>query len=164
MKRFRLLYLAPFWLGCGDTAAALGPEDALRRFLGAMTRAQDEPAALAEAFSCLDDRAQARLRARAERATSLSGREYQPHDMLVPGRFHLRFDPAERGGMRAIVQGDRAEVQVRGRGEARARVPLVREGGRWRVVLEIGATAEDLGGISPSPDPGHPSGAGNIER
>ena len=68
----------------------------------------------------------------------LSGREYQPWQMLAPGRFGLHFAPASPGGMHERVNGDRAIVTVTGdKPGQRAEVPLVREHGKWRIKLRF---------------------------
>lgn len=128
-----ILSLSLSLLACSDAAAA-DPEETLERFLGAMVRSAEEPAALGEAFALLDEHTRVELGQRAQRAQSLSGRVYSAQDMLVAGGFRLRFDPAD-GAMRTEVDGDRAVVRVRGAAGQLARVPLVRQAGRWRVVL-----------------------------
>jgi hypothetical protein len=101
-----------------------------------MDRSATDEAALKEAYQLLDRAAQQGLTERAERATTLAGRRYEPWQMLSQGRYRQRFAATAPGGMRERVQGERAVVTVRGRRpEDRAEVTLVREQGRWRIVL-----------------------------
>lgn len=123
-------------LACGGPAHA--PEDTLDAFLEAMDDSATDSASLERAYRLLDADARTALEARARKAQTLSGRPHAPWEMLAQGRFRLRFAPAAHGGMRAEVTGDRAVVQVRGeRPGQSARVPMVREGGKWRVALAI---------------------------
>lgn len=110
----------------------------VRDFLEAMERSRDEGQALAEAYGMLDSAARAALSRRAERARTLSGRPYEPHQMLVQGRFGLNFTPAVPRGMHERIEGDRAVVTVQGtKSDQSAEVPLIREDGRWKIHLEI---------------------------
>jgi hypothetical protein len=114
------------------------PVATVRHFLEVMDRSVADERALIEAFRLLDSGAQSALTERAERASTLAGRRYEPWQMLAQGRFRLRFAPATPGGMRERVTGERAIVTVTGSGEGqRAEVPLVREQGRWRIALRI---------------------------
>jgi hypothetical protein len=132
-------------LGCVFALAACkraGREDSpiatVRHFLEVMDRSADEDDALVEAYGLLDESAQGALARRAERTSTLSGRAYQPWQMLVPGRFGLHFAPASPGGMHELVSGDTATVTVTGdKPGQRADVPLVREHGKWRIKLTI---------------------------
>jgi hypothetical protein len=142
MNRFRVVTL---WIGLTATLAAAGcgrsgdsPVAAVRHFLEVMERSRDQGPALREAFHLLDASAQGALIRRAERASTLSGRPYEPYQMLAQGRFVLRFTPTSPRGMTERVQGDRAVVTVTGPQRSdRAEIPLVREGGRWRIQLAI---------------------------
>lgn len=132
-----LLSLCFCLVACGAETGAGDPVETFERFLSAMARSGEDPEALAEAFALLDDRTQSLLRARADRAQSLSGRSYRPEGMLVPGSFRLNFERAEGRSVRAEQEGDRAVVHVRGHGGKTAEVPLVRQGGRWRILLSL---------------------------
>jgi hypothetical protein len=142
MNRFRSVAL---WIGLTAISSAAGcgrsgdsPVAAVRHFLEVMERSRDQGPALREAFQLLDAGAQAALIRRAERASTLSGRPYEPYQMLAQGRFVLRFTPASPRGMTEHIQGDRAVVTVTGPRRAdRAEIPLVREGGRWRIQLAV---------------------------
>ena len=123
---------------CGSEAGDDAPTSALRRFLEAMERSQEDEGALKEAYGLMSSSAREKLRERADLAGTLAGRELEPWEMIVQGRFRLRFSPREPGGMRERIDGDHAVVTVRGATEAqRADVPMVREGGHWRVDLAI---------------------------
>lgn len=115
------------------------PEAVLGQFVELMERGNFDRRALRDAYGLLDQEASKRLAQRAEQARILSGGEYEPWEMLVPGRFHLNFSPADRGGMRSEIEGDSAVVEVTGAEGEQARVPMVREQGRWRVALRVPA-------------------------
>lgn len=115
-----------------------GPVETLESFLELMDESTTNVESLRAAYELLDDGARRALGHRAHKAQTLSGRTYEPWEMLAQGRFRLRFAPAVRGGMRAELDGDRATVMVRDEGgELRARVPLVREAEGWRISLAI---------------------------
>lgn len=120
--------------GSGD---ADGPAETLGRFLSTLDRSGLNDSARREAFSMLDETAQAGLAERAHRAALVTGRSFAPWEMIAPGRFRLRFAPADHG-MRATVNGDHAVVHVRAEdGKERASVPMTRQAGRWRVQLAV---------------------------
>jgi hypothetical protein len=103
-----------------------------------MDRSNLNDAARKDAFAMLDDGAQAALAERAKRAGLVTGRPFAPWDMLAPGRFRMRFAPAEHSGMHAKVTGDQAVVHVVAEGgKERASVPMTRQAGRWRVQLPL---------------------------
>ena len=137
--------MVALWVGLTATLAATGcgrsadsPVAAVRHFLEVMERSRDQGPALREAFQLLDAAAQRALIRRAERASTLSGRPYEPYQMLAQGRFVLNFTPASPRGMTEVVSGDRAVVTVTGaRRSDHAEIPLLREGGRWRIQLVI---------------------------
>jgi hypothetical protein len=123
---------------CGRAAGEDSPIATVRHFLEVMDRSADEDDALADAYRLLDENAQAALARRAERTSMLSGRAYQPWQMLTPARFALHFAPASPGGMHERVDGNTAVVTVTGdKPGQRAEVPLVREHGKWRIKLAI---------------------------
>jgi hypothetical protein len=124
--------------GCSATPSTETPVGALTLFLSAMDRSADEPEALRSAYDLLDKETRQELTQRARKAEAIAGRELMPWEMLVPGRFSLRFAPASRGGMRAKITGNRAVVTVTAENKQRkAEVPLVREPDGWRVELAI---------------------------
>ena len=127
--------------GCGAQEPET-PAETLRSFLDAMDQSANDERRLAEAYQLLDARARAELRRRAHETETLTGRAFEPWEMLAQGRFRLRFAPAARGGMRERQDGDEAVVVVTGAEGERAEVPLVREQGRWRIRLPIPASAE----------------------
>lgn len=102
-----------------------------------------DEAALQEAYALLSNQTQTALRERADLAASLAGGEYAPWNILIPGRFRLRFEPVT---FDEVIQEDRprrATVSVRGRGPGEvAQIPLVEEDGRWRIPLDIPPAAE----------------------
>ena len=124
--------------GCAAGASDDAPVQTVRHFLDLMERGDSDEAALADAYALIDRGAQQALRGRADRARSLSGRSFEPWQMLAQGRFRLRFSPVAPGGLRARVQGERAVVVAVGSkpGE-RAEIPLLREAGVWRIELKL---------------------------
>jgi hypothetical protein len=130
--------LANAAVGCGGAEADGTPAEALSRFLEAMDRSVINEAALKDAYALLDEEAQRELSSRASRAGFLTGRKFEPWDMIAQGRFRLRFAPAEHAGMHTTLSGDTAVVHVKSEdSRAQAAVPLVREAGRWRVKLQL---------------------------
>lgn len=135
------LTAAPFAVACGGAAEQDdSPSAVLSDFLEAMDRGVSSDGALADAYALLDRTDQRALSARAEHAELVTARDFEPWQMLVQGRFRLRFTPAERGGMTSRVRGDGAVVRVVSEdGSSRAEVPMVRQEGRWRVQLGVPA-------------------------
>ncbi len=129
---------------CSSSPSDETPSGALRLFLEAMDRSASDSSALEEAYALLDRRARAQLAERARMASALGGgRDFEPWEMLVPGRFRLRFAPARRKAMRDRIDGNRATVTVLGAAAGeRAEVPMVREGKHWRVALELPPSRE----------------------
>jgi len=125
---------AALMLGCGRSRGAT-PIETVRKFVDAVGRGPEEESALREAYGLIDASARAELARRAERAASLSGRGFEPWQMLVRGRFRLHFAAAARGGMRERIDGDHAVVTVSDKAGQRAEVPLLREQGHWRIQL-----------------------------
>ena len=123
---------------CSDAPTDETPSGALRLFLSAMDRSEWDEEALREAYDLLSPDARRALEERAHMASTLSGRTFEPWEMLVQGRFRLRFAPRRGGGMVERIDGERAIVVVNGsRGGERAEVPMVEEEGRWRVDLDV---------------------------
>jgi hypothetical protein len=134
------------WLGFALVASALGcapepkdatPEGALRAFLEAMDRSGHDSGAREEAYHLLAATTRERLDRRAELATSLARRRFEPWEMIAQGRYRLRFEGRAQDGLEAVVHGESAEVIVRGARGQEARVPMVREDGHWRIDLPI---------------------------
>jgi hypothetical protein len=122
---------------CGSSDAD-GPAETLSRFIETMDRSNLNDNARKDAYAMLDETTQAALAERAKRAGLVTGRAYAPWDMLAPGRFRMRFAPAEHSGMHATVTGDQAVVHVLAEGgQERASVPMARQAGRWRVQLPL---------------------------
>ncbi len=140
-REVRRLALVTFvvWLSaCSSAASDRTPSGALALFLEAMGEAQDDPRARERAFELLAPESKRRLSERARLAAALSGRHFEPWEMLVEGRYRLRFAPRDGRGFEERVDGDRAIVVVHGqRSSARAEVPMVRDSGRWRVYLDV---------------------------
>ena len=123
---------------CSSAPSDETPSGALLMFLGAMERSDWNQEALREAYALLSADAREALEERAEMANALSGRDFEPWQMLAQGRFRLRFAPRQDGGLSERIDGDRAVVVVTGsRDGERAEVPMVLEDGEWRVDLDI---------------------------
>lgn len=129
---------------CAESDAD-APVETLSRFLEAMDRGNVHVGARKESYALLDREAQGHIAERARRAALVTGRSYEPWEMLAPGRFRMRFAPADHSGMRATVTGDRALVEVRDRdGRHRAQVALVHQDGAWRIQLPVPAPRRDV--------------------
>lgn len=124
---------------CSDVPTDETPRGAVRLFLSAMARTHDDPSALREAYSLLSASSRRALIERARFAESLGATKLEPWDMIVRTRARPAFTPAPGArGMRERIDGDRAVVVVTNAdGSRRAEVPLVRERGRWRIVIDI---------------------------
>lgn len=124
---------------CSDAPSDETPRGALTMFLSAMERSAYEREALREAYGLLSAASRRALLERAHDAQAYGAADVDPWDMIVPGRYRQTFTPARGArGMRERVEGDRATVVVTNQdGSRQAEVPLVREDGRWRVVLNI---------------------------
>lgn len=123
---------------CSSTPTDATPKGALTLFLNSMQRGSYDPDGLRAAYELLDASSRGALADRARLSGALSnGREFQPWEMLVRGRFQLRFSP-EPGGLTETITGENAVVTIRGAHASEvARVPMKREGGRWRVALDL---------------------------
>lgn len=133
-----LLAVVPAF-GCGSKSAS--PEDVVRDFVAAMQQSASDERRVQDAYSLLAGETKRALEARAVGATSLAGREIAPWELIVPGRFRLRFEPKRYGGFETRVDGNVAAVTVRGaREEQHAVLNLKREAAGWRIVLEIPVT------------------------
>ncbi len=132
-----LLALSVLCAACGDEPVDATPEGALRAFLEAMDRSDQDSHAREEAYHLLAAESRERLERRAELATSLGRRRFEPWEMIAQGRYRLRFEGRGADGLESVVDGDRAEVIVRGAAGQEARVPMVRENGHWRIELAI---------------------------
>jgi hypothetical protein len=129
------------WLvasSCTRKPADLTPDGAVRELLDRIDRTEADPAESHAVYELLSSRTKANLIERARRASTTSGREVPPEEMLAPGRFSLRFEPRK---MHVRVADDRAVVDVVGIDPEtdRAEVPCVLEDGRWRIEIPLPA-------------------------
>lgn len=125
--------------GCTRPPPDSTPEGAVHEWLESMEATGADDHATRDAYALLGPAARANLAERAERTSLLTGRRVEPHEMIAPGRFGLRFRPR---AMKAHVTDDRATVDVLGEGrDERASVRCVREGAGeaavWRVEPEL---------------------------
>ena len=109
---FILLCLAlALLIGCGKGRVDGTPEAAVRSMLERLENSSTDPRQTKEAYALMGPNARAQLQERAARATRLQGRRVEPHEMLAPGRFGLRFRPKR---MKTQLMGDTATVTVEG--------------------------------------------------
>ena len=133
MLALALLVFAP---SCARNPADLTPDGAVRELLDRIDRTEADPAESHAVYELLSSRTKANLIERARRASTTSGREVPPEEMLAPGRFSLRFEPRK---MHVRMADDRAVVDVIGIDPEtdRAEVPCVLEDGRWRIEIPL---------------------------
>jgi hypothetical protein len=133
MRHAALMFFAVLAIGCDDAPTDETPSGALELFLSAMERSEQDPEALREAFGLLYAPARRSLHRRAHFAASAGGGDLEPWEMLVQQRSRA----SDVARMRERIAGERAVVVVTRRDGGTVEVPLVREQGRWRVVLEL---------------------------
>jgi hypothetical protein len=125
---------------CSGTPHDDSPVGATRLFVAAIERSAEDRRGLEDAYELLSLDTRARLVQRARQAAALGAAEREPWEMLVEGTAHLRFTP-RAGGYREQPDAsseDHATVTVLGAGAGEsASIPLVREDGVWRVLLEV---------------------------
>jgi hypothetical protein len=131
---------------CGRRDSDTAPDSAARALIGHLGDASREPHAFPEgardAYRYLATSTKKKLELRAERASKLQGRRIGAEDMLVVGRFALRFEPRVYA---SVIRGEHAEVEVRGdKNDDVAKILCVREPHPtkdnvfvWRVELEV---------------------------
>jgi hypothetical protein len=130
--------LALLLLGaCAPDPRDLGPTEALAAFLTAVERSTHAPDQRKLAYDWLDRQSQTALEERARLSNSLSGRKLSAWEMLVPGRVSFAGQSISGVRMTADVDGDRATVSIHIDKGDPIEVPMVREEGRWRVVLGL---------------------------
>jgi len=128
--------VAALLVSCARAPADATPEGAVDRFLEACEQAPHDPTAAARAYALLAPSSRKSLELRAQKATAVMGRPMAPEQMLVPGFTPLRFEVSkttttmEQDGFRALVDVYGPDPQTQ-----HARVPVVREGDVWRVVV-----------------------------
>lgn len=129
---------------CGGPPDAT-PAGAVRELIAALEPSSDpdnDRERLEHAYTLLSERSRTDLAERARQTAALGAAERVPSEMLVAGTAHLRFHPRP-GGLREQLDPadpDHATVTVSGDGDGEtATIPLVREEGHWRIVLDLGA-------------------------
>jgi len=121
---------------CARKPADLTPDGAVRELLDHIDRTEADPTEAHAVYELLSAHTKANLIERARRASTTSGREVRPEEMLAPGRFSLRFEPRK---MHVRMADDRAVVDVIGIDPEsdRTEVPCVLEDGRWRIEIPL---------------------------
>lgn len=137
MLRPLSLALVLLLCACAPDPGDLGPTDALGAFLTAVERSTHAPEQRKVAYEWLDSKSQAALADRARLSNSLAGRKLQAWEMLVPGRVSFAGQSIAGVRMTADVDGDHATVSILIDKGDPIEVPMVREDGRWRVVLGL---------------------------
>jgi hypothetical protein len=134
---------------CQRKPPDLTPEGAVRELLDRIERIETDPTEARAVYDLLSLPTRQNLIERARRASTTSGREIPPQDMLAPGRFSLRFEPRK---MHTRVADERAVVDVTGIDPEtdRAEVPCVLEDGRWRIEIPL----PPLAPVEKRPEPG----------
>ena len=134
---------------CQRKPPDLTPEGAVRELLDRIDRIETDPSEARAVYELLAPQTRQNLIERARRASTTSGRDIPPQEMLAPGRFSLRFEPRK---MHTRVADDRAVVDVTGIDPEtdRAEVPCVLEDGRWRIEIPLPALAP----VEKRPEPG----------
>lgn len=138
-----LVVLCASWAACAPRPTELSPSEALTAFLTALDRSTHAPEQLPLAFDWLDHKSQDALKERAGLAASLAGRSIAPWDMLVPGRSSFSAYSVPSLRMRSRIEGERAFVTLALEGRDDVEIPLVKEQGRWRVVLGLTPSAAE---------------------
>jgi hypothetical protein len=128
---------------CAPRPTELSPSEALTAFLTALDRSTHAPEQLQVAYEWLDRDSQAALRERAALSASLAGRSIAAWDMLVPGRSSFSAYSVPSLRTRTRQEGERAFVTLSQEGRGDVEIALVRQEGRWRVVLGLAAHASE---------------------
>jgi hypothetical protein len=134
---------------CQRKPPDLTPEGSVRELLDRIDRIETDPTEARAVYDLLSAQTKQNLIERARRASTTSGRDIPPQDMLAPGRFSLRFEPRK---WHTRVAADRAVVDVTGIDPEtdRAEVPCVLEDGRWRIEIPL----PPLAPVEKRPEPG----------
>jgi len=140
MGALRLVFVvvACFFASCARKPSDATPEGALDTFLHAVEETPHDPSAPTRAYALLSTPTRDALKARATRATAVTGKATTPEAMLSPLWTPMRF-AVERTTTSIDPDGMRAVVEVFGVDPTtqHVKVPMVKEGDRWRIVLEI---------------------------
>ncbi|MCG8555801.1 MAG: hypothetical protein MJD61_11025 [Proteobacteria bacterium] len=131
------------------------PDGAVSLFLAAMDRSRHDREAVRAAYALLSEPARRALARRARRAVTLAGRSFEPWEMIAAGRFRLRFTPSETASLKVRQRQGRTLVVVQSEDSSHlVEVPVVQEGGRWRLALTLpdppGGFEREVSGEGPS--------------
>jgi hypothetical protein len=134
------LCVAVCFAGCSTATDDRTPSGAVRLLLRAVEHLERDPMKMDTVVRLLSPRTQSELAARAELASTLSGRTFRPHDMIPAGRVFLRYAPRTVRPLTERVSGLRATVTVHGsQPHEVATFHLVRVGSAWRVDIPLPA-------------------------
>jgi hypothetical protein len=131
-------------LGCGGPPTDESPSGALRLFFESVATAQQATGrsrveALEQAYGLLDARSRDRLDERSRATAALGAREHAAYEMLAAYPTRGAEVPTRAASFReaAGADADHATVTVRLAEDRSVEVPMVREDGAWRVVLDV---------------------------
>ena len=132
-----LLAVGALW-ACARDPGEVPPAEALTAFLTAVERSAHAPDQQEKAYFWVDQASQRALEQRAALTESLAGHALDPWDFLVPGRVSFAGQAVASASMSERIEGDRAVVEVPIADRERAEISMVRQEGRWRVLLGLG--------------------------
>lgn len=130
--------------GCGGPPTDNSPSGALRLFFESVATAQlatgrSRTEALDQAYQLLDSTSRDRLDERARATAALGAREHAAYEMLAAYPTRGEEVPTRAASFREATGpgDDHATVTVRLGEDRSVEVPMVREDGAWRVVLDV---------------------------
>ncbi|HWL84171.1 MAG TPA: hypothetical protein VNO21_00030 [Polyangiaceae bacterium] len=128
---------AAFEAGCTRSPPDATPDGVVQLWLEKMEASTKDPRAAREAYALLGPATRHNLEVRAQRASRIQGRRFEPYEMLAEGRFGLKFRPKTMHV--AAVAGNEAKVDVVGADPAaeHASVQCAREQSVWRIEPDL---------------------------
>ena len=125
-------------VSCGGPAEEETPTGAVKAFFRAVARSENDVEATKEVVRLLSPQAQQQLRKRAELASTLTGREFAPQDMIPKGRLFLRYQPRMHKPFVEHISGNHALVTIYGEKKAEtSTLRLLKSGNAWRIDLPL---------------------------
>jgi hypothetical protein len=135
-RRISTAILALVLSACARKPADATPEGVVRELLDRIDRSLADPAEMHGVYELMSSSTKANLIERARRASTTSGREVSPEEMIAPGLFLLRFEP-RRMLTRFGDEGAIVDVVGIDPEKDRAEVPCVLEDDRWRIEIRL---------------------------